>query len=233
MKHTFSTEVVEHYLKYELDNYLRGRTLEKKREYPLLSVGNQSYVYNHKSSLVFFALQDYLGEDNLNSAFRKYTKMWAFKDAPYPTSDDLLKQIHKVTPDSLRYLLGDLFETVTLFENKALDAVYKEDNQGKFELTFLASCEKMRVDSTGEENNIPINDWIDVGVYAMDADGKEKLIYLKKHKIEKKNNVFIISITEKPSRAGIDPLHKLIDRHSDDNTIHVGQFIEVTNLPIE
>jgi ABC-2 type transport system permease protein len=233
MKHAFSTEIVERYLKYELDNYLRGRTLEKRKEQPLLSVEHQPYVHYNKSSLIFFALQDYLGEDNLNRALSAFNKQWAFKDAPYPTSSDLLKAIHKVTPDSLLYLLHDMFETVTLFENQTLDAVYKEDKKGKFELTLSVSCEKIRVDSAGQENKIPINDWIDVGVYATDASGKEKLIYLKKHNITKKKNLFVISIGEKPSRAGIDPLHKLIDRHSDDNTINVGQFIEITNLPVE
>ncbi|HEV8514862.1 MAG TPA: M1 family aminopeptidase, partial [Cyclobacteriaceae bacterium] len=233
MKHTFSTEVVERYLKYELDNYLKGRTQGRVKESPLLSVSDQPYVSDNKSSLIFFALQDYLGEDNLNHAFKEYNKLWAFKDAPYPSSVDLLEQIHKVTPDSLRYLLQDMFETVTLFENQALDAAYKESKKGKFELTLSVSCEKIRIDSSGRENSIPIYDWIDVGVYSTDSNGKEKLIYLKKEKVTKKNNLFVISVGERPSRAGIDPLHKLIDRHSDDNTIHVGQFIEITNLPVE
>jgi len=233
MKHAFSAEAVERYLKYELDNYLKGRTQSRMKEYPLLSVNNQSYVSDNKSSLVFFALQDYLGEDNLNQAFKEYNKLWAFKDAPYPSSINLLEQIHKVTPDSLRYLLYDMFENVTLFENQALDAVYKESKKGKFELTLSVSCEKIRIDSSGQESNIPLHDWIDVGVYSTDSKGKEKLIYLKKEKVTKKNNLFVISVNERPSKADIDPLHKLIDRHSDDNTIRVGQFIEITNLPID
>jgi aminopeptidase N len=233
MKHSFPAEIVERYLKYELDNYLRGRTIEKRNEAPLVLVEHQPHVFYNKSSLIFFALQDYIGEDNLNRAFSAFNKQWAFKDAPYPTSYDLLKEIHKVTPDSLLYILHDMFETVTLFENQALDAVYKEVKKGKFELTLSVSCEKILVDTLGRENNIPIDDWIDVGFYSTDSNGKEKLIYLKKHKINKKNNLFVISIGEKPNRAGIDPLHKLIDRHSDDNTTNVGQFIEITNLPVE
>lgn len=230
MKHTFSTEIIERYLKYELDHYLRGRALEKRKEQPLLAVDHQPYVQYNKSSLIFFALQDYLGEERLNRAFRAFNKQWAFKDAPYPTSHDLLKEISKVTPDSLSYLLHDMFETVTLFENQALDAVYKEEKKGKFQLTLSVSCEKLRIDSAGQEINVPINDWIDIGVYATDHNGRERLIYLKKHKVLKKNNLFVIYVNEQPSKAGIDPLHKLIDRHADDNTIRVGQFIEITNL---
>lgn len=233
MKHSFSDQMVERFLKYELDNYLRGRTQERRKESPLMSVENQPYVYYNKSAIIFFGLQDYIGEENLNKAFKSYLKTWAFKDAPYPSTEDLLRQIRLVTPDSLQYLLHDMFETVTLFENRAQEAVYKEGKKGKFELTLTTFCEKIRVDSSGRESNISLNDWVDVGVYAMDDNGQEKLIYLKKHKVTKQVNRFTIAVNEKPVRVGIDPFHKLIDRHSDDNTIDAVQFIEITNLPIE
>jgi len=48
--------------------------------------------------------------------------------------------------------------------------------------------------------------------------GKDSLIYLKKHKITQKENEYTITVKSKPRKAGIDPLHKLIDRHSNDNT---------------
>ena len=63
-----------------------------------------------------------------------------------------------------------------------------------------------------------INDWIDIGIYGKDEKGKDKLIYLKKHKITEKESSYAIPVREKPRKAGIDPLHKLIDRHSSDNT---------------
>ncbi len=56
-----------------------------------------------------------------------------------------------------------------------------------------------------------------IGVYSK-IDGIEKLIYLKKHKITTPQNTISIAVNAIPSRAGIDPLHKLIGRHSDDNT---------------
>ena len=68
------------------------------------------------------------------------------------------------------------------------------------------------------ETNIPINDWIDIGIYGRDEKGNDKFIYLKKHKITQKENTFKIIVNEKPRKGGIDPLHKLIDRHSSDNT---------------
>jgi ABC-2 type transport system permease protein len=98
-----------------------------------------------------------------------------------------------------------------------MEAEFEEKDSTKFIVTLKVSAEKMRADSTGNETPIPINDWIDIGIYGKNDKGKDKLIYLKKHKITQKENTYTIAVKEKPLRAGIDPLHKLIDRHSDDN----------------
>ncbi len=218
LKNKFKPEIIERYLKYELDRYLSGRAGERKKEQPLELVESQGYIHYRKASLIFFALQDYISEDSVNAAFRRFNQTWRFKDAPYPTSADLLKEIRKVTPDSLQYLIKDMFETITLFENKTDSAFYKEKSKNEFEVTVYTSVEKLRADSTGIETPIAINDWIDVGVYGKNKAGKDSLLYLKKHKITQKQNQFKILVKSKPRKAGLDPLHKLIDRHSDDNT---------------
>lgn len=218
LKHKFTPEILERYLKYELDSYLSGRAFENKKEQPLEFVEGQGYIHYRKASVIFFALQDYIGEDSLNSAFKKFNEEWRFKDAPYPTSADLLKHIRAVTPDSLQHIIHDMFETITLFENKTTKAEYEEIDSVHYNVLLEVSAEKMRADSTGMETTIAIHDWIDIGVYGKNKAGKDSLIYLKKHLITKKENTFVIPVNAKPRKAGIDPLHKLIDRHSDDNT---------------
>lgn len=218
LKNKFSPEIIERYLKYELDRYLLGRASERKKEQPLEFVEGQGYIHYQKASLIFYALQDYISEDSVNVAFRRYNDEWRFKDAPYPTSADLLKHIRRVTPDSMQYIIHDMFETITLFENKTDSAYYVDKGNDQFEVTLNVSAEKVRADSTGIENPIEVNDWIDIGVYGRNKAGKDSLIYLRKHKITKKENEFKILVKSKPRKAGIDPLHKLIDRHSTDNT---------------
>jgi ABC-2 type transport system permease protein len=217
MKNKFSEEIIEKYLKYELDRYLGGRAFERKKEQPLALVESQGYIHYNKGSLVMYALQDYVTEDSVNMALKRFTKEWAFKDAPYPTSADLIKYFRAVTPDSLQYVITDMFETITLFENKTTEASYTEKSKGLYEVSLKLTTEKLRADSTGIESNIPIQDWIDIGVYGKSKAGKDSLIYLKKHKFTNKENEIKILVKDKPRKAGIDPLHKLIDRHSDDN----------------
>jgi len=46
---------------------------------------------------------------------------------------------------------------------------------------------------------------------------KEQLIYLEKHKITDPITALEIIVAQKPTKAGIDPLNKLIDRNVSNN----------------
>jgi hypothetical protein len=232
MTQSFPVETMQMFLKYELDAYLKGRSAEKMSEVPLLAVKDQQYISYHKSALAFFAIQDYVGEDSLNAAFSRFYKTWAFKGPPYPSSEDLLREIRSVTPDSLQYLISDLFDHITLYENNTQEAAYKPLSQGRFEITMTVSTEKLQVDNKGKEVGVPINDWIDVGIYGNDENGVEKLIYLEKHKFNKQKTTLTIVTRSEPTRVGIDPLHKLVDHHTTDNVIPIGTVVELATSPL-
>jgi hypothetical protein len=173
-----------------------------------------------------------VGEDSLNAAFKRFHDKFAYKKPPYPTSKDLIAEIRKVTPDTLAYLISDMFEHITLYENKMTEGAYRKLPTGKYEVTMNISTQKLQVDAKGVEVPVPLNDWIDVGVYGEEENGKAKLIYLRKHKFTREKNTLTISVNAPPVRVGIDPLHKLIDHHTTDNTIAVGTVVELANSPL-
>jgi aminopeptidase N len=80
MKRKYGAEKMQRFLQYELDRYLIGRSGEQKKELPLARVENQPYIHYRKGSLVMYALQDYIGEENLNRAIREFRDEYAFKD---------------------------------------------------------------------------------------------------------------------------------------------------------
>jgi len=222
MKHNSRPEVMQKFMKINLDSYLYGRSSETKKEMSLSQVEGQQYIHYNKGSLCMYALQDYIGEDRINSALSQYIKDWQYPgpDHPkgrYPTSTDLIGYLKTATPDSLKYLIKDLFETITLYENKVEKAEYVANKDKTFEVTLTLNSEKFRADSSGNQVPIKLNEWIDVGVYGKDAKGDDKLLYLKKHHFIKKDNILKISVKEEPTKAGIDPINILIDRHSSDN----------------
>ena len=217
MKKNFPPEIISEFLRHELDSYLGGRTFERKKEMPLELVEGQGYIHYRKGSLIMYALQDYIGEDSVNAALKRFVQDWGFKEAPYPTSRDLIGYYRQVTPDSLQYIIGDMFETITLFENKATKAEYEQLDSTRYKVSLTIDAIKYRADSLGNEESVPLKDWIDVGVFAKGSNDKDSLIYLKKYKFTQQETNIEIEVDAEPFKAGIDPINKLIDRNPQDN----------------
>lgn len=227
MKQEHPPEMMQKFLKYELNSYLNGRRSETLKEQPLEFVEGQGYIHYRKGSLVMYALQDYISEDSVNSALKRFVDDYAYQENPYVTSDMLIDYFRKVTPDTLQYVIKDMFETITLFENKAKDVKYREVADGKYEVELTLTAKKFRADSTGLETEIPMGDWIDIGVFGeTEDDDKDRLIYHKKHKIQAGESVFKILVDEKPIKAGIDPINILIDRNPNDNVKAANEAVD-------
>jgi hypothetical protein len=217
MRHKYGEEKMQKFLQYEMDRYLLGRSTEQKKELPLSRVENQPYIHYRKGSVVMYALQDYIGEDNLNFAIRAFRDETAFKGPPYPNTTQLLAHIRAVTPPQLQYVIDDMFETITLYDNRATEAKARALPDGRYEVTMKVVAKKRKADELGKESDAPLADWIDIGV----VDDDNKPLFLEKKKIDHEEMEFTVIVTGKPARAGIDPYNKLIDRRPKDNTIAV------------
>jgi ABC-2 type transport system permease protein len=222
MEKEFGKQAMKKFLKYEMNQYLQGRATEGKKERPLLLCENQQYIHYNKGSVVMYALKDYIGEDSLNAALAKYIKKVAYQEPPYTTSVEFISFLRAATPDSLKYIINDMFETITLYENKAGKCSYTKTKEGKYLVKFSVESKKMKADSIGKMKMVPVADWIDIGIFGSkeDAAGKktETELYLKKRKIDKDKMEFEILVDEEPVKVGIDPYNKLIDRTPDNNT---------------
>lgn len=226
------------FLKDALDRYLVGRTFEAKKEKPLLYNENQQYIHYNKGSLVLYALSDYIGEKNMNAAISRYVDKVAFQEPPYTTSPEFLSFLDEATPDSLKYLLTDMFETITLYDNRVEDATWREVENNSYEIDLTFQTVKYRTDEQGKRiyknadgdslslevegrrrplQSLPLQDWIDVGVFGVDEDGRETVLYLQKHRFEDIESKLTITVDSEPVSVGIDPYNKLIDTISDDN----------------
>lgn len=247
-----SLKVLEHqhgkgkmrtFLKKALDDYLSARTFERKRENALMYNDGQGYIHYQKGSMVFYALSDYIGEKNLNNALKKYVQKVQFQEPPYTTSIEMVNFIKEATPDSLQYVIKDMFETITLYRNSVKKATSKKLDNGKYQVDIEFEVSKYRNDDQGKiyygnkvgdtltyKNDkmekpilsVPLKDYIDIGIFTeVEVNGKKKEIelYLKKHKITQINNKIKIIVDKKPTEVGVDPYNKLIDTQSEDNRI--------------
>lgn len=240
LEKTYGTNQMRRFLKDALDSYLRGRSFERFGENPLMFNENQAYIHYNKGSLVMYAMSDFLGEQQFNQMLSEYIDQVAFQYPPYTTSIEFVDLLKENTPDSLQYTVRDMFETITLYDNKVLNVSSKEIDNGKYEVEIQFQVAKYRTDPKGKKSfedevgsamkeniraeevlSLPLADYVDIAVFGeqrkegiRDVDNP---IYSKRHRIDKINNKIKVVVDQKPFEAGVDPFNKLIDTDSEDN----------------
>jgi len=220
MEKTYGRDQMKRFLEYELNKYLRGRGQEQIGERPLKLVEQQAYIHYHKGSLALYALREYIGEEKLNYALKNFIKEKAFQKPPYTNSIELLNCLREVTPERFQYLIEDLFETITLYDNRTNSAQFVKTIDGKYKVTMEILSQKYRADDQGVETEVKHHDWIEIGVFSAEKEPGKTVgqpLYLEKRQIKSGETKLEIVVDKLPGRAGIDPRNLLIDRVPKDN----------------
>jgi len=216
MKEKYGADRMRRFLKYELHRYLLGRAIEQKKEVPLSRVENQGYVHYQKGGIVMYALADLIGEEAVNRALAAFLERHRFKGPPYPNTTELIGDLRQVTPPDLQYVIDDWFDRIVLYENRAVSASVKPRPDGKFEVTMKVIAKKVQADDLGAEKDMPLQDVIEVGA----LDDKDEPIALERRRFDRAGETELTLVMDRaPARAGIDPMHKLVDRNVEDNTV--------------
>ncbi|WP_194774660.1 ABC transporter permease/M1 family aminopeptidase [Pararhodonellum marinum] len=224
MEKEYGRDKMKKFLRYEMNSYLNGRSGEFEAERPIMETENQGYIHYAKGSVVMYYLKEMIGEDQVNLALQKLIQEHAYQDPLYPTSISAVEAFREVTPDSLQYLISDLFENITLFSNRVMEATYVQNGE-TYEVTLKTFSEKFSADSLGKQSEIPLNDYVDVGIFAQ-TDAKKVLgnpLVYERIKISQAENTFTFTVNEKPHQAGIDPYNYLIDRLPEDNVKRISE----------
>jgi ABC-2 type transport system permease protein len=224
MEKEYGRDTMRKFLQYEMDNYLRSRGTELLKERPLLRVeSSQGYIHYRKGSLAMYYLREMIGEEAVNRALRNVLGQYGYQQPPYPTSYALMDALRKQTPPELQYLLQDLFYDITLFSNRALTATAHKRSDGKYDVTVEVETKKYKADEKGNETEVPVNDWIEVGALAAPEKGKKygKVLHRERVHMTAGKGTYTFITDTLPDKAGIDPLLLLVDRVPDDNMAKV------------
>ena len=108
MKQQASEKQMRDFLRYDYDEYLKWRPQVKEEE-PLWRADEQPMVYYRKGSVVFYTLQELVGEERVNRSLRRYMEAYRHATSPYPRSEDYLEFLKEELPDSLEHLAEELF----------------------------------------------------------------------------------------------------------------------------
>ncbi|HET9818487.1 MAG TPA: M1 family aminopeptidase [Rhodanobacteraceae bacterium] len=224
MKHLYGPTKMRKFLKYELDRYLSGRAGEKVAEEPLALVENQQYIHYRKASVIFYALQDYIGEDKVNAALRTWLDKVRFQQPPYTDTRDLIADLRAEAGPEYQNLITDFFDKITLFDDRMVSASAKKLPDGKYEVTLHVHAAKYYADGKGKQTRAKVDIPIEIGVFAKAKDGEEqdeKPLYLKKYPVKDGDSTIVVTVDGEPYEAGIDPFNELVDRVSGDNRARV------------
>lgn len=207
IENRFGKDVIRKNRKKEQNTYFEIRA-KSHNEQPLTHARlKQDYLNYAKGGLALSTLSEYIGEESLNNALAEFEKAHRHKGPPYPTSLDFVDALRNATPDSLRYLIKDLFETITLYDLKLLDVI----SDGSSTQIHI-SCKKLRTDAIGTiTEEPPLDDYIRIGTY---RNGIEEIHVIK---VTAPVSQITLDLSHKPDRVVIDPDVLLLDANRDDN----------------
>ncbi len=177
-----------------------------------------------KGPYAMHALSEYVGEARVNGALRTLVET---NRSSLATTLDMYRELHAVTPDSLKPLLRDLFEVNTWWTFDTKQAKAEQTAAGTWQVTFEVEAKKVVADSAGVERETPMNEWVEIGIFAA-AEPDEVLgkpLYVQKHRIRSGRQTITVDVPYRPARGGIDP-YNLLDWEEGDN-------IEAINSPEE
>ena len=224
MEKQYGQNAMRKFLQYEMDAYLRARGTERLKERPLMRVeASQGYIHYRKGSVVMYYLREMIGEDHVNVALRQILGEFGYHSAPYPTSWALVNALAAQTPPNYQYLMQDLFKDITIFSNRALSATAVKRADGKYTVTVVIQTHKYKADAKGNEVEVPMNDWIEVGALGAPPKGFHYGAVLVRQLVHVVSGAtgatgtYTFVTDSLPDKAGVDPLLLLIDRIPDDN----------------
>lgn len=224
MEKEYGRDTMRKFMQYEMDNYLRSRGTELLKERPLLRVeASQGYIHYRKGSVALYYLREMIGEEAVNRALRKVLTQYGYQGPPYPTSYALMDALREQTPPELQYLLQDLFYDITLFSNRGLKATAHKRSDRKYDVTVEVETHKYKADEKGNETEVPVNDWIEVGALTAPEKGEKfgKVLHRERVHLTTGKSTHTFTTDTLPEKAGIDPLLLLVDRVPDDNLAKV------------
>ena len=219
----------------QLRRYLRFLRLEYDRPrspaMPPLLRATDSFLFYRKGPLVLYALGEYIGKERVHQALRRLLEKHGGGRPPLPTTLDLYRELTAVTPGTFHSLLRDLFEANTYWQLVAERATASQTGDGTWQVTLDVKARKLVVDSAGAEIEVPMDDWIEIGISGADAQpsapdvsrggDQDAPFPAQKHRIHSGPQTITVTTGHRPGVASIDPNRLLIEVATVDNSTPV------------
>jgi len=101
--------------------------------------------------------------------------------------------------------------------------VYRPIDGGKFEVTLTFQTKKLVANSDGDETEVEMSDYVEVGAFAKPVSGSEygETLYRERLQLAAGEHTHTFIVDQLPYEAGVDPFALLVDRVIGDNVRRV------------
>lgn len=220
----FGRERVGRFLRENLNDYMEGRRTDRFPETPYIR-SQASYQDYKKGAMVFYAMRHFLGEEWVNAHIRQFLETRRDRgEGLYPTGTDLYRQMRPTCPDSLAYLMEDLWEHVCTYELEVREARATPAGKDSWQLRLQIKADKQYQDARGKKTDPvhPMNDLVEVIVFGEPQGKRDRIeelpvIHRQMLRLPAGDTTLQLAVNRKPFKAGIDPNHILIDRKPENN----------------
>ncbi len=145
-------------------------TPRARADVPLLRADDWFLAYR-KGPLAMYALREYAGAEPVRQALQRLFVTHGSGTPPLPTPLDLYRELQAAVPQPLHGLLADLFETNTFWELATERAGVEQTGPGEWRVALDVRARKVSVDTAGVETVAPMDDLVELGVFA-NAEGE-------------------------------------------------------------
>jgi hypothetical protein len=132
----------------------------------------------------------------------------------YPTSLDLMNELQTVAPDSVQPIIHDLFQTVTLYDNRIISAETESVESGPYSTTVTYSLKKMTNGRAVEPHH---GEWIQFAL--TDSSGIIEDIRYLPFRFGRHQATF--QTCYRPVEIVLDPEYFFIDRIKTDQAVEL------------
>jgi hypothetical protein len=131
------------------------------------------------------------------------------------------------TPDSLRYLLHDLFAANTVWELATERVTATPAPNGMQRLVLDVRARKLVVDTAGVAREVPMHDLVEIGAFADSTGGGDDergaALYRRMHRLRSGVQRIAVTVPATATWAGVDPRSLLFDVKPADNVLRVAR----------
>lgn len=180
---------------------------------PLLRAVDRMSAYR-SGPFALYSLREAIGKERVNLALRNLVAKFGAGTPPYPTTLDLYRELHDVTPVASQSMLHDLFAEITFWDFRMRSMRAEPIAGGRYRVTFDLEAYKVRAGNGPREQRVPLGEAVEIAVF---GETRKDRLHLASHRLRDGAQTIVIEVEKRPEFADIDPHNKLLERYRNDN----------------